>query len=187
VLGVPRFGGAAEEIFDQELERLRHTAPALAEAYEALNAVSDDMAAFASDVVSVAARMVVPRTVFTIMSFEPEYRDVFASYHDVCREFDFDAVRTDEDQSLERIVPRIEAGIRGSAFVIADVSEAGPNVFYELGYAKGLGKDVVLTARQGTPLPFDIGDVPTIFWAYQEELKAGLRKCIAGVASKYGR
>jgi hypothetical protein len=91
------------------------------------------------------------------------------------------------ERILERIVPRIETGIRNSAFVIADVSELSPNVFYEVGYAKGLGKQVIVTARKGTQLPFDLGDVPTIFWEIQEDLKEGLRKCLAGLMSRYGR
>jgi nucleoside 2-deoxyribosyltransferase len=125
--------------------------------------------------------------VFVIMSFKREFRDVFSSCRDVCQEFRFEAERTDESTSLERIVPRIEAGIRRSAFVIADVSELGPNVFYEIGYAKGLGKDVILTARKGTELPFDIDDIPTIFWEIQEDLKEGLRKALGGLVRKYGR
>jgi nucleoside 2-deoxyribosyltransferase len=89
-------------------------------------------------------------------------------------------------------VPRIENGIRKSAFVIADLSIAdlsmpSPNVYYEVGYAKALGKDVILTAKKGTPLPFDVGDIPTIFWATQKELREGLRKCLAGLVGKYGR
>jgi len=73
---------------------------------------------------------------------------------------------------------RIINGIRTSAFVIADVSEDRPNVFYELGYAQGLKKKVVVTARTGTKLPFDISDVPVIFWDEQQDLKSKLRKRI---------
>ena len=121
------------------------------------------------------------------MSFKREFRDVFASCKEVCGEFKFEAERTDESPSLERIVPRIETGIRNSAFVIADVSDLSPNIFYELGYAKGLGKQVIVTAKKGTQLPFDIGDIPTIFWEIQEDLKEGLRKCLPGVVDRYGR
>ena len=64
--------------------------------------------------------------------------------------------------------------------MIADVSDLSPNVFYELGYAKALGKDVIVTAKKGTQLPFDIGDIPAIFWEIQEDLKEGLRKYFKG-------
>jgi nucleoside 2-deoxyribosyltransferase len=130
--------------------------------------------------------MVAPRDVFMIMSFKREFVDVFASCKEICREFKLEAERTDESTSLERITPRIEKGIRRSAFVIADVSELSPNVFYEIGYAMGLGKDVIVTAKEGTKLPFDIGDVPTIFWAVQDDLKVELRKRLAGRAGRSG-
>jgi nucleoside 2-deoxyribosyltransferase len=125
--------------------------------------------------------------VFTIMSFKREFRDVFDSFRQVCRTFGFEAERTDESVSRERIIPRIESGIRHSAFVIADVSELSPNVFYEVGFARALGKDVILTARKGTTLPFDVGDVPTIFWEIQSDLKEGLQKCLEGLKTRYGR
>jgi hypothetical protein len=181
ILGIPRFGGAGETIYRQELKRLRQTFPTAAEDYEVLNSLSQDIPDFANTVVSLAERLVAPRNVFVVMSFKREYFDVFASCKDVCREFKLDAERTDESTSLERITPRIENGIRSSAFVIADVSEGTPNVFYEIGYAKALGKNVILTAKKGTQLPFDIGDVPTIFWEIQDDLKVGLRKYLGGL------
>jgi hypothetical protein len=187
IVGVPRFGGAGETIYNRELRRLRDASPAAAEEYETLNSLSDNIPEYAHDVVRLVERFVAPRNVFVIMSFKREFRDVFASCKEVCREFKFEAERTDESTSLERIVPRIEAGIRNSAFVIADVTELSPNVLYEVGYAKGLGREVILTARQGTQLPFDVDDIPTIFWEIQEDLKAGLRKCLGGLVGKYGR
>lgn len=187
IFGIPRFGGAGEIIYNQELKRLRETSPAVAEEYETLNSLSADISGYAQEVVHLVERLITPRNVFTIMSFKREFRDVFSSCKDVCREFDFEAERTDESTSLERIVPRIEAGIRKSAFVIADVSELSANVFYEVGYAKALGKDVIVTAKEGTQLPFDVGDIPTIFWEIQEDLKDGLRTCLKDLVGKYGR
>jgi len=187
ILGIPRFGGAGEVIYEQELKRLQDASPEMAQDYETLNSLSSDIAGYAQEVVHLAERLVVPANAFIVMSFQREYRDVFASCSEVCREFKFQAEKTDESASLERIVPRIEAGIRNSAFVIADVSEPAPNIFYELGYARALGKQVIVTARKGTQLPFDIGDLPTIFWEIQEDLKEGLRRCLPAVVEKYGR
>jgi hypothetical protein len=187
ILGVPRFGGAGEVIYEQELERLRQESPETSEDYENLNQLSSDIARYAKETVALAERMVSPRTVFTIMSFKKEFRDVYNSFKEVCKEFDFDAVRTDESGSLDRIVPRVEKGIKESAFVIADVTELSPNVFYELGYARGQGKNVILCARTGTTRAFDVADIPTIEWENQEELKDGLRKCIGSIKRKYGR
>src|SRR4029077_8988261 len=187
ILGIPRFGGAGETIYDQELTRLRMISSTIAEDYETLNQVSTDISHHVKEVVALAERMVMPRSVFIIMSFKREFRDVYASCKEVCKEFGFVAERTDESGSLERIIPRVEKGIRGSGIVIADVSEGSPNVFYEVGVARALGKDVIVTARKGTELPFDVGDIPAIFWEIQDDLKEGLRKSFANLKSKYGR
>jgi hypothetical protein len=190
ILGIPRFGGAGETIYEQELTRLRAAIPAVAEEYEMLNQlVTDNFQKYANDTIDLAKRLAIPRSVFAIMTFKPEFADVIDSYQSACGEFDFKAERTDDPESpnsLERIIPRIEMGIRQSAIVIADVSESSPNVFYELGFAKALGKDVIVTAKEGTPRPFDIGDVPILYWQSQIELKQKLRACLGTLRHKYG-
>jgi hypothetical protein len=185
ILGIPRFGGAGQTIFDLELRRLAADSPAVVEDYEALNQVSPDIARYVADVLALAERMVAPRSVFAVMSFDKGYDDVFDSYKEVCKEFDFEAERTNESASLERIVPRVEKGIKECAFVLADVSETSPNVFYELGFARGLGKTVVLTARKGTELPFDVGDIPVIFWESQRGLRESLGKRLLEIKGKH--
>jgi hypothetical protein len=95
-----------------------------------------------------------------------------------CGEFGFAAERTDELETGERIIPRILAGIRRSAFVIADVTEHSANVFYEIGFAEGIGRPVIVTAKRDTPLPFDIADIPVIFWSDQDELRDRLKRRI---------
>jgi hypothetical protein len=187
ILGVPRFGGAGEVIYYQERGRLGASSSLVGEDYETLNQLAPDITRYAHEVVALAERLVIPRSVFAIMSFGREFRDVFDSYSEVCREYGFEAERTDMSASPDRIIPRIETGIRQSAFVIADVTDSSPNVFYEVGFARALNKDVILTARRGTELPFDLSDVPTIFWELQADLKDGLRKYLEGVKAKYGR
>jgi len=41
-----------------------------------------------------------------------------------------------------------------------------------------------VTARKGTTLPFDISDVPVIFWEGQENLKEQLRNRIGAIAPR---
>ena len=186
ILGVPRFGGSGKEIYDQELERLRGISATIYEDFETLNQLSTDMSHYAEEVVDLAERLIIPRSVFPIMSFKRAFCDVYDSYQQVCKDLQFEVQeRTDESTSTERIIPRIEKGIRHSAFVIADITELSPNVFFEVGFAKALGKDVILTAREGTVLPFDVSDIPTIFWDNQRDLKENLRARIKGLKKKY--
>jgi hypothetical protein len=181
ILGVPRFGGAGFQIYLQELYRLRAMDRSQSEEYELLNQVGSDVTEYAKDLVALSERLLVPRNVFVIMSFEKKRLDVFRSYEAVCQSHGFDAERTDEDLSQERINPRIEAGIAKCAFAIADVTQASPNVFFEVGFARGCGKHIIVTAEEGTKLPFDMADVPVLFWRNQEELKEGLGKRIAAL------
>jgi hypothetical protein len=52
-----------------------------------------------------------------------------------------------------------------SSLVIVDLTCLRPNCFLELGYALALGKKVVLTAHEGTKLPFDSVAIPCHFWS----------------------
>jgi nucleoside 2-deoxyribosyltransferase len=61
--------------------------------------------------------------------------------------------------------------MRRAAFIIADLTEPRSNVYYELGYAHRLGKGILTTAQEGTPLLFDVFDIPTHFWDSQEMLE----------------
>jgi hypothetical protein len=186
VLGVKLFGGAGAQLFDRERERFRDRLPQFVgvQDLDILSEYTDDCAQLARDVVDLCERMLTPRTVFTIMPFSAEYRDVFASYRAVCEEFLLNAERTDETESNQRIIPRILNGIRRSAFVIADVSDVSPNVFYEVGFAEGSARDVVLTAKEGTKLPFDLVDLPVLFWSGQEDLKDKLRRRLTEVTGR---
>ena len=181
ILGVPRFGGAGEQIYLQELGRLRDRAKR--ELYEQLNQITSEASDYAKEVVLLSEQLLLPSKVFVIMSYKVEWEDVFNTYKEVCELHGFTADRTDKTLSQERINPRIESGIANSAFVIADVTEASPNVYFEFGFAQGRKKKVILTAKKGTVLPFDINDVPVLYWLNQVELKEGLSKAIDALKS----
>jgi hypothetical protein len=51
-----------------------------------------------------------------------------------------------------------------SSLAIADVTGERPNCFIELGYALGTGNRVLVTAEEGTTLPFDQMMIPCHFW-----------------------
>ena len=51
-----------------------------------------------------------------------------------------------------------------------------PNVYYEVGYAHGMQKEVVLTAYEGTNVHFDIASHNVIFYASATELEQRVAK-----------
>lgn len=190
LLPMTNFGGAAKDIFDEEVEQfqLRNNTRLQKNEFENLNQYSTDLSRIAKDALSLATRAIISRDVFVIMSFaeSEKWNDVYDSYKTVCDEFKFNCIKVNESTVLNRIIPEIFSGIERAAFVIADVSEPKPNVFYELGYAQGLKKDIIVTAEEGTELPFDLADVPTLFWEGQKQLKDKLRDKIARIAKLHG-
>jgi hypothetical protein len=191
IMPVATFGGAAARIYDEELRQFNEKyADRLDRAeYELLNQISADARKVAKDAVSLAVRAITSRHVFIAMSFasDPHFDDAYESIVSVCEEFHYRARRITSAEALERIVPEIFSGIKKSAFVIVDISEERPNVYYELGFAQGAGKRVIVTAVKGTALPFDISDIAVIFWEGQKQLKEKLRERIATIAATQGR
>jgi len=55
--------------------------------------------------------------------------------------------------------------IYSSSLVIVDLTGLRPNCFTELGYALGLRKKVIVTAQEGTSLPFDSASLPCHLWS----------------------
>lgn len=194
---VATFGLAAAEIFDDELSAFdrRYAARLTLDEYQILNRLlpdwqQDTVNAFAKDVICLAERLITPTAVFVVMSFAEKghLKDAYNTFQRVCKENGFFAFKVDHHiDPKQRIVPAIFSSIRRSAFIISDVSEPRPNVYYELGYAQALGKDIIMTAFEGTQLPFDVFDVPTLYWDCQDTLEQKIHVEINRLGQKFGR
>lgn len=116
----------------------------------------------------------IPDTVFVIMSFAKEYNDVFSAIKDECIKLRLKASRVDCNAGSGLILRQILTSIENSEFIIVDLSDERPNVYYELGYAHGVGNgehDILLVAKQGTQLHFDIAPLSVKFYESTEELR----------------
>jgi hypothetical protein len=51
-----------------------------------------------------------------------------------------------------------------ASVAVIDLTGERPSCFIELGYAFGRGIRVIMTAEEGTKLPFDSDDIPCFFW-----------------------
>jgi hypothetical protein len=124
VLGVAQFGGAGQKIFHREYESLAEIYSNTIEKQdlEILNEDSTVVDRLAADVIDLAERIVMPRTVFPILSFTDGYRGLLRSWRKICKREGFDLIDIEESEATERIIPKIFVGIRRSAFLIADVT-----------------------------------------------------------------
>lgn len=124
--------------------------------------------------------------VFVAMPIGPAnpFDDVLDAIKETCERCGLTAERVDEAQVNERITDRILESIQKAEYVIVDLTESRPNVFYEAGYAQGIGKLPIYIARQGTHLEFDLKDYPIIFFDSYRDLKSGLEARLRGLAER---
>jgi nucleoside 2-deoxyribosyltransferase len=95
----------------------------------------------------------------------------------------YDPVRIDFEEHIDRTDDRILAEIRTSGFVVADFTGARSGVYFEAGFAMGLGKPVVWTCRRDwiEKLHFDTRQFNHILWDHVTDLREKLRNRVNGV------
>jgi hypothetical protein len=95
----------------------------------------------------------------------------------------YEALRIDRVEHVGKIDDEIIAQIRRSAFVVADFSGHRGGVYYEAGFAHGLGLPVFFTCHEKCmkTLHFDIRQYNTIVWRRPGSLKAALQNRILAV------
>ena len=101
-----------------------------------------------------------PRTlVFAVMPFREEFNDVYKlGIKAACEDAGAYCDRVDEQMYEGMVIERIYQQIGRADVIVADLSAKTPNVFYETGYACGLGKRVILIARSEEDIPLDLGE-----------------------------
>jgi hypothetical protein len=178
------FRGAAAEIYERELNAFdkRYGGRLERLEFEQLNSIKN-WADHATDIVALAEKVAESRSVLVVMSYadRPDLKDAYGTFRRICEKLGYVCDRITEKNAATRILPEILERIRRAAFIIVDLTDLRPNVFYELGYADGLGGKVIVTAKKGTELPFDVKDIPTILWESLEDLGEDLRDRIQSV------
>jgi len=97
------------------------------------------------------------RKVFVAMPFSEELKDVYRDgIKRACHAVGAECERVDEQIFEEGILDRIYSQIDSADLVVGEMSDHNPNVYYEIGYAKGRRKKVLLIARTATDIPFDL-------------------------------
>lgn len=115
-------------------------------------------------------------TVFVGMAFDlpSNLSDVFIALRRACSRLKLEAKRVDDEFGSGPIPHKILRAIEDAEFLIFDLSVERPNVYYELGYAHGVGNrpmDILLIAKSGTRLHFDIAQLSIVFYDSATELE----------------
>jgi hypothetical protein len=119
------------------------------------------------------------KSVFVAMPFTDEFEDVYQfGIYAAVRKCGYVCEKVDEAVFTGPIIEQITEGIRNATFVVADLSLERPNVYLEVGYAWALKKPVVLVAREGQRLHFDLSHHKCLFYKTISRLSAALEKTI---------
>ncbi len=116
---------------------------------------------------------------FVAMPFSQDFEDVyeFGIYAPI-RRCGYVCERVDESAFAGNIVDRIQEGIREARFMVADLTGERPNVYLEVGYAWGLQRPVILVARAGQKLHFDLSHHRCIFYTTIGKLGSELERLV---------
>jgi hypothetical protein len=120
-----------------------------------------------------------PNTAFIMMPIDktnPENEDVYGAYKECFSKFGVKAVRADEIEHEDVITKRIIEEIRTSEFLVGDLTNERPSVYYEIGYAHSHGKRVIMYRKAGTSIHFDLAAYNCPEYKNITELKSILMK-----------
>ena len=129
--------------------------------------------------------------VFVIMPFSgQDMDDVYSAIRDECAKLALHAQRVDDNTGSGIVLGEITMLIDRAEFLICDLTRDRPNVYYELGYAHGAGNEapeILLIAREGTTLHFDIAPLRVQYYSTTEALRKMLADQLAAMIRKTRR
>ena len=119
-------------------------------------------------------------SVFVAMPYRSDMRDIWKyGIESPVHQIGYLCERVDQEHFTGEILPQIRRRIERAVLVIADITEANPNVLLEIGYAWGLGRPTLLLSRRSSfsaeKVPFDVRGHRCLLYADAVELEELLR------------
>ncbi len=119
--------------------------------------------------------------VFIGMSFDDSMKDIQKVLEISCKDNNLIPKVVNKGVGSHNIIDEIKKLIEDSEFLIIDLTLENPNVYYELGYADGVGnegKDILLLAQKDTILKFDIQHRRVNFYKDAFDLQEKLKEIL---------
>jgi hypothetical protein len=127
-------------------------------------------------------------TCFVAMPFDADFDDIYHyAIQPVVEERGLECVRIDREAFVGDIPHRIRELIRASTLVIADMSGANSNVYFETGFAQGANVPTILVCNRCSELWFDVRGERCLFYDrivdLEESLSGELDKLLSAVVA----
>lgn len=98
-----------------------------------------------------------PADLFVLMPFRDELRPIYEKViKKVAKKVGIGVRRADDIFTTHHVMADVWADIHAARVLLADCTGRNSNVFYEIGLAHTIGKNVILTAQSEEDIPFDI-------------------------------
>jgi hypothetical protein len=123
--------------------------------------------------------------VFVAMPFKDEMDDIYHyGIQSAVNAAGFLCERADLSVFSGDVMEWVRLRIRSSSLVVADLSEANPNVYLEVGYAWGIGVPTILVVRSTEHLQFDVRGHRCLVYKKIKELEHVLTKELTSLTGK---
>jgi hypothetical protein len=97
-----------------------------------------------------------PSLVSAMMPFHPHFDAVYSTLQRTAEAAGLRCRRADDIWENPAVIQDVVSLIDRSSVVICDCTNRNPNVFYEIGIAHSLGREVILITQAETDIPFDL-------------------------------
>lgn len=124
---------------------------------------------------------------FVAMSFSPELKTIWENgIKKAIERVGYVAYRVDSEPHADRIDVKIMAEIKNSRFLVADVTEQKRGVYFEAGYALGLGIPVLWLCRKNDlkNAHFDTNHYNHVLWENEAGLEEELYNFVCAIVGK---
>lgn len=119
-----------------------------------------------------------PSLVSVMMPFHPEFDDVYHALRETVEGARLRCRRADDIWENPAVMQDVVLLINRSRVVICDCSSRNANVFYEVGIAHTLGREVILITQAPKDIPFDLRHFRYVSYRNDQEGREELKRRI---------
>lgn len=117
--------------------------------------------------------------VSAMMPFHPDFNDVYGSIESAAQANDLLCRRADNIWESPLVMQDVVSLIDRSKIIVCDCSGRNPNVFYEIGIAHTLGREVILITQSEVDIPFDLRHLRHLQYHNNEQGRGELQQSLA--------
>ena len=114
-----------------------------------------------------------------MMPFDSSFDNVYKTLQQTANSLNMACIRADDIWENDAVIQDVVSLICNAKIVVCDCTGRNANVFYEIGIAHALGKDVILITQSKDDIPFDLQHLRYLKYLNNEEGRNDLSTNIA--------